>query len=251
MAQLKDIVEFLDSYLNTAEISDSSWNGLQIEGRSEVKKIMFAVDAGVEVFERAIKEEVDMIVVHHGIFWTRENPTITGWKKKRFDMLYSKGISLYASHLPLDVHAEVGNNAELVKMLGAKIVKEFGQHEGILVARVAEFPEAVSIDDIKDRLSGLGGKMTVLPFGPEKIKTIALCSGGGGYGIFFEARDLGVDAYLSGDSVEVYHAAQDAGINVVFAGHHATETTGVKALSKVVDSKFDVEVKFVDIPTGL
>ena len=252
MAELKKIVRFLDDYLKINDIKDDSWNGLQVEGRSEVKKAVFAVDAGKEIFKKAIEEKADLIVVHHGHFWKTSNPSIRGWNKERIELLLSNGISLYAVHLPLDKHKETGNNVLLLKMLGAKIEEGFAQHEGDNVGWIGKLEKPVKIKDIEEKLnSELNTKCTVLAFGKEKVKTIAVCSGGGGYPIFFEALNKNVDLYVTGDAIEIYHVAKDAEFNVIFAGHHATETVGVKALSEIIKKKFDVGCVFVDIQTGL
>jgi len=254
MAELKEVVKFLNKYLAIDDINDDSWNGLQVEGKSEVKKVLFAVDAGMDTFKKAVEEKVDLIVVHHGHFWKSMDPSINDWVKERIKLLLDNGISLYGCHLPLDMHKEVGNNAQLLKMLGADIIDEFFHKDGKNISWVGELKKHLSIKEIEDKLnSKLKAKCIVLPFGEEFVKTIAVCSGGGGYPRFFEALDKKdkIDLYLTGDSIEAYHSAKDAKFNVIFAGHHATETLGVKALSKVVEEKFEVKTVFVDIPTGL
>ncbi len=251
MPKLNDIVRFLDQYLETDKFEDGSWNGLQIAGKSEVKKIIFAVDASVDTFQEAIKNGADLIVVHHGLFWKYHNPSFAGYNKERIDLLQKNGISLYASHLPLDRHNIVGNNAELLKLLGAKITKEFFKHGGLNIGWIGECKKPILIKYAAEKLKNeLNAKCIVLPFGNEKIKTIAVCSGGGDYEPFFEAFGK-VDLYLGGEAIDIYSVAKDAKFNVILAGHHATETIGVKALSGVVKSKFKVETVFIDIPTGL
>lgn len=252
MPTLIKITDFLNEYLDIRGIDDTSWNGLQFEGRPEVEKIAFAVDAGVESFEIAANEDADMIIVHHGHFWSNHDPSIRGWAKVRIDKLFESRISLYASHLPLDRHRDVGNNAELIKLLGAKVSGEFLMHKGSNIGWTGTFKRAVPLKDIADKLdSELNTECIVLPFGKERIKTIAVCSGGGGYGGFYEALRAGVDLFLTGDAVEVYYTAKDSGMNVIFAGHHATETVGLKALSLVLGKRFKVETVFIDLPTGL
>lgn len=248
MAKLNDIVKFLDQYLETDKFDDGSWNGLQITGKSEVKKIVFAVDASIDTFNEAIKNGANLIVVHHGLFWKYYNPSFAGYNKERIDLLQKNGISLYASHLPLDRHRAAGNNAELLKLLGAKITKEFFKHGNLNVGWIGECRKPIAIRDAAEKLKiELNAKCIVLPFGKEKIKTIAVCSG---YEPFFEAFGK-VDLYLGGEAIDIYSLAKDAKFNVIFAGHHATETAGVKALSKIIKSKFKVETVFIDIPTDL
>jgi len=252
MAQLKKIVRFLDTYLRIDEVSDSSWNGLQVEGKQEVQSIICAVDAGKATFERALQDRAEMIIVHHGHFWKPMNPSLTGWKKERLSLLGKNKISLYACHLPLDRHEVVGNNAQLLKLLGAKITDEFFYHEGKNLGWLGRFIRRRSLREIQEVLEkALDTRCMVLGFGPQRIRTIAVCSGGGDYRTFYEALERGVDLYITGEASDVYHTAKDAGMNVIFAGHHATETLGVKALCPLLEKKFKVKAAFVDIPTGL
>jgi dinuclear metal center YbgI/SA1388 family protein len=252
MERLHDITSFLDTYLEIDAISDNSWNGLQFEGSDRVKKIVFAVDAAYETFNKSLALKAEMIVVHHGHFWRSQNPSITGWAKKRTSILSENNISLYACHLPLDRHKTVGNNAQILKLVGAKITDEFIYHKGMNIGWIGELKSAKKIETITSVLSKkLGAECTVLPFGKEKIKQIAVCSGGGGYAGFYESLNSGADLYITGDSAEVYYTAKDAGINVIFAGHHCTETIGLQALRKKVQSRFNLQTTFLDMPTGL
>lgn len=252
MPKLTKVVEFLNDYLKIDDIEDSSWNGLQFEGRPVINKVAFAVDASVDSFEMASEQNADMLIVHHGHFWSNHNPSITGWTKERIDTLYQNKLSLYACHLPLDRHKEVGNNAELLKILGAKIKKEFLFHKGKNIGWLGERKRAQSLKDIERILvDSLDTECIILPFGKERIQSIAVCSGGGSYGGFYEALALNADLYITGDTAEVYYTAKDSGMNVIFAGHHATETVGLKALSKIVEKELKVETVFIDLPTGL
>lgn len=253
MARLQELVLFLDAYLDNGTVKDDSWNGLQVEGKSEVKRVIFAVDAGMETFERAAEEQADMVVVHHGMFWRSADPSVKKHNKKRVDFLLKHGISLYASHLPLDLHPEVGNNAQLLEVLGFAKDGPFGWYAGTQISFMGYREQPTTIEAIEEKLSQeLNATCKSLPFGPKEISRIAVCSGGGAsFGIFMEAVQLGVDLYLTGDSTEMYQIAKDMGINVIFAGHHATEIVGVRALANVVREKCDVETVFIDIPTGL
>ena len=252
MTNLKKIVEHLDSYLDTKNINDDSWNGLQIEGKSEVEKVLFAVDAGLETFEKAIEKNADMVVVHHGLFWKSANPSLINWNKKRIELLVKNGISVYASHLPLDKHPESGNNAQLLKILGFEKNKEFGFSNGEFISFTGKTNQPKTIIEIENILKKeLHATCKTLAFGKKEISTIAVCSGGGGYPQFIESLDTDVDLYLTGDSTEMYHLVKDANMNVIFAGHHATEIVGVKALAEIIKKEFEVETLFVDIPTVL
>jgi dinuclear metal center YbgI/SA1388 family protein len=217
-----------------------------------VQKIVFAVDAAKETFERAVEQKADIIIVHHGHFWKNQNPSVTSWAKKRLDILYENNISLYGCHLPLDRHKVVGNNAQILKLIGAKISGEFMFVAGKNIGWIGKFTNSKDIVVIEKVLRDkLGAQCTVLPFGPKRIKKVAVCSGGAGYSGFYEAVEAKADLLITGDAVEVYYSAKDAGINIIFAGHHTTETIGLKALSKVVSKKFHIETVFIDLPTGL
>ncbi len=252
MVKLKDLVNFLDDYLKISDIEDNSWNGLQFEGKNEIKKILGAVDASIETFKKAEDTKADLIIVHHGHFWNGSNPSIIGGSKKRIDLLYQNNISLYAVHLPLDRHKEIGNNLQILKLLNAKIKKEFAYFKDKNIGWVGETKKPLPMREVEKALKEkLNAKCISIPFGPKQIKTIAVCSGGGNYEDFFEALREKVDLYITGDTSEIYHAAKDYGINVIFAGHHATETVGIKSLLKVLEKKFKVETEFIDIETGL
>lgn len=252
MAGLNKISEFLDTYLDIYDIKDSCWNGLQFEGRHDVQKIIYSVDASSETFRKSSSMKGDMIIVHHGHFWKNLNPSYSGWARKRLDILKKNNISLYACHLPLDRHRIVGNNAQILNLLGAEISDEFLLQEGKNVGWIGMMEQGLQLQEIEKILNReLETKCNVLDFGNDMIKTIAVCSGGGGYGGFYEALEKGADLYVTGDTAEIYYTAKDAGINVIFAGHHCTETIGLKALSKVVEKEFGVQSQFLDLPTGL
>lgn len=252
MVKLGNIVGFLDRYLDIAGIKDDSWNGLQWEGKSQVKKIMCSVDAGMSVFQKAVEEKADLIIVHHGHYWKNTSPCFTGFNKKRLEILYKHGISLYAAHLPLDMHPEIGNNIMLLNLIGAKKSSPFFPYEGKFISFCGTFRKKTAFEEIVNRLNkSLGIRCRVLPYGPEIVKKVAVISGGGGYAGFNAALKEGVDLYISGDTIEVFHLAKDFSINVIFGGHHATETPGLRQLAKILSERFDVEAKFIDIPTGL
>jgi len=252
MEKLDKIVTFLDHFLEIETIKDSSWNGLQYQGNRDIRKILFAADAGIETFERGAALRADLIVVHHGVFWKSMNPCLAGFLKKRLEVLWRHEISLYAAHLPLDRHRVVGNNAQLLKHLGAAIRSGFCEVDGKSIGWIGEVKHPVRMETIERRLARhLNAHCTVLPFGAKSVRTVAVVSGAGGLSGFHEAVAAGVDLYLTGEISDVYHAAKDTPINVIFGGHHATETLGVKALATVVKRKFKVETIFLDIPTGL
>ena len=256
MAQLKKIVKFLNNYLKIKDIKDTSRNGLQVRGRPEASKIAFTENAGLDTFKIALKEKADLIVVHHGILWKRLPFSRNKWFKKlvtrRIKFLERNNLSLYAAHLPLDRHRTVGNIAQLIKLLGAEIESGFAYEGGKNVAWVGKFTNAVNLKKIVSILErGLKTKCVVLAFGNKKIKTIAVCSGGAGSKTLYDALNKKVDAYLTGEQKDFYTAVKDLNFNVIFAGHYATETVGVKALMPILKNKFKVKTIFIDDPTGL
>ncbi|MCM8769934.1 MAG: Nif3-like dinuclear metal center hexameric protein [Candidatus Omnitrophica bacterium] len=252
MVKLKTLVSFLDDYLRTAEVKDSSWNGLQVEGRETVRRVIGAVDAGLETFQAACSAKGDLLLVHHGLFWKQSLPYLTGVNRERIKFLLDNHLSLYASHLPLDRHPVSGNNALLLRLIGAKKEREFFFYEGQSISWIGVFHPPVTVRKILVRLeSSLKTKCQLLPFGPKEIRTVAVCSGGGGASAFQQAVNGEVDLYITGEATEIYHLAKDYRCSVIFGGHHATETTGVRALLRLLQARYRVETRFVDIPTGL
>ncbi|HOL66359.1 MAG TPA: Nif3-like dinuclear metal center hexameric protein [bacterium] len=252
MVELSKLVGFLDDYLKTEQFKDSSWNGLQVEGRKEVKTVVGAVDAGLETFKAATAADADLVLVHHGLFWKQGLPYLRGPARERIKILLDKQVSLYASHLPLDRHPLRGNNALLLKLVGARRTGEFFLYEGQNISWTGVFQPAVSLTKVVTRLrTGLQTECRVLPFGPQKVTTVAVCSGGGGAAAFQQAINQAVDLYITGEATEIYHLAKDHRCSVVFAGHHATETLGIKALLQLIASRWGLLTKFIDIPTGL
>lgn len=245
------LVDFLDGYLDIGSWEDRSMNGLQVEGKRTFSKVGFAVDASLETFKEAKSRDIDLIVVHHGLIWGGID-YIRGFVSERLKILLKNEISLYAAHLPLDAHPEVGNNAQIVKLLGAKIEEPFGEYKGRAIGFTGSFEEEVGLTDILDTLSTeLETDVKVLDFGKSRVKKIAAISGGGAFGVP-EAADKGVDVFITGEPEHsAYHTAKESGLNVVFAGHYATETLGVKALMEIVKAKITPKVEFIDIPTGL
>jgi dinuclear metal center YbgI/SA1388 family protein len=252
MPERDAITSYLDELLPTKNLEDPSWNGLQVEGKTSVKKIVVGVTAGKELFSQAVKSGADYIIVHHGHFWRYGTPALTGWEKQRIDILLEHNMSLYASHLPLDKHVTIGNNSQILKLLSAEISGDFVAHGDTTSSYTGLIIRGKHIDEIVATLeSGLETTCITLPFGPPIIRSIAVCSGGGGYKAFAEAVDKKVDLFITGDTAEIYNDAKDSGTTVIFAGHHATERPGVKALAQLLQKTFDIPVEFIDVPSGL
>ena len=248
MVLLKEVVEFLDAELGIKDVEDSSNNGLQVEGKKEIKKIAFAVDACMEVFEKA--KDFDMVIVHHGISWEDSLKYLTGINYSRVKFLIDNNIALYAAHLPLDKHPKHGNNAEFCRILGLKHIHGFGDYHGQVIGFVGE--KEISLNDFVNEINKkLNSSCKVFDFGNERIKNIGVVSGGGSSALN-EAIEKGLDCFVTGEVPhQAYQLAKEGQINLIAAGHYATETLGVKALMNLVKEKFDVETVFIDAPSGL
>jgi len=248
--KLEQIVEYLDNLLNVKDIPDESLNGLQVANSGEVKKAAFAVDVSLASIEKAAAEQADMLIVHHGLFWGKPAP-VTHGLYQRIKMLIDDDIALYGVHLPLDMHPELGNNARIEKVLGWPVKEDFGEYHGLIIGKAVEFKKPVSVDDISRRLKErLNTEPVVWNFGPEKISRVGYVSGGA-ISMLPEAIKANVDAFITGETRhEAYWQAREAGINVFFAGHYATETLGVKALEENIKEKLKIETVFIDLPTG-
>ncbi|MDQ2730087.1 MAG: Nif3-like dinuclear metal center hexameric protein [Armatimonadota bacterium] len=249
---LNDLVPYLDAFLRLGEWKDypGAWNGLEVEGRSEVRLIAAAVDGSAASAEAAAEMNADLLLVHHGFFWDSHRP-IVGRYLRRLAPLIRNEISVYSAHLPLDAHPEVGNSAILLRKLGLEPTGSFYSHGGKDVGLLADTD--VQRDDIAARLqTALGGPIrNQFLFGPERCHRVGVITGGGGSAIG-EAKDAGVDLFITGEGAQhTYFDARELELNVFYGGHYATETFGVKALAAHLKEHFGVEWKFLDIPTGL
>lgn len=242
--KLSQLIDYCDDFLSVQNYKDYAPNGLQVEGKPQVQRIVTGVSACQALIEEAIKVKADAILVHHGYFWKNESPVITGIKQKRIQSLLKNDISLIGYHLPLDGHALLGNNAMLGKLWS---LKDITPSEDSLV-RLGQLNEAISIDSFIDDVErSLGRKPLHLPGGPGLVKTISWCSGGA-QGYIDKAIEWQADVYISGEvSEQTTHQALENGIHYLAAGHHATERLGVKALGEHLVEKFGLEVSFVDI----
>jgi dinuclear metal center YbgI/SA1388 family protein len=242
----------LDTYLNINEIQDYGPQGLQVESANEeIKRIALAVDTSPATIATAANWGADMLLVHHGILWGT-GEAIRGPLGKRVRLLLESGINLYASHLPLDAHPEVGNNAILAKLMDVSISDWWCAPKGTpigVIGTVAGAPNLADfVNQIEDRLNT---SCRLLAYGPHKVRQIAILSGFGADKIA-GAKALGADTFLTGETSHAnYWAASDYDLNVIYAGHYATETVGVKALGKHISSKFGLETRFFDFPTAM
>jgi dinuclear metal center YbgI/SA1388 family protein len=243
MARRDDIVDLLDHVLEVEKVDDPYCpNGLQVEGVDLVQTVGFAVDACMQTFEAL--GDCHMIITHHGLFWPSIK-SVKGPMRASLAFLLENNINLYPVHLPLDVHAEYGNNVQLIRALGWQPEERFDK-----VGWTAE-GHSTTRDEVVAKLeSALGSKVRLLPFGEKQVNRLAVSSGGGSIGLLHSSNEAGADLLITGEaSHPIYHAAKELGVNLVLAGHYATETWGVRSLMPLLEREFGVETKFVDFPT--
>ena len=244
-----EIVAYCDQYLEASAIKDYCPNGLQVEGAESVQRIIGGVTASQALIDAAGEREADMILVHHGYFWKGEDSRITGMKKRRLATLLAANVSLLAYHLPLDVHAEVGNNVQLAALLGLNITGRLEPDNPRSVGLIGELERPHSPESFAELIGErLGRECLHVGDHAGEIKRVAWCTGAA-QGMIDMAISQGVDAYISGEISEpTVHAARENGIDYFSAGHHATERGGVMALGKHLAAHFQLDFEFVDIP---
>jgi len=248
MVQLNELVNYTNALLSTDSFRDYCPNGLQVEGRAEVSKLVCGVTACQALVDAAIAAKADALLVHHGYFWKGEEQVITGIKMCRIKALLDAGVSLLAWHLPLDAHPELGNNAQLAQKLGLIAEARFPEQDIAAVGLRGRLAEPVAAETFAGQIeSVLGRKPLHIAPNQRVITSIAWCSGGA-QGYIEAAADAGVDAYLTGEvSEQTFHLAKERDIHFFSAGHHATERYGVQALAAHLGQKFGLESEFIDI----
>lgn len=246
---LQALVAYLDHYLDAGRGRDFGPNGLQVEGRGEVRKVVTGVSACHELFVRAREAGADAVLVHHGLFWEGMPRTLTGFQYRRVAELVRGEMSLLAYHLPLDRHAEVGNNAVAARDFGLVDVEPFCLYEGLPIGFKGRFPAPLSKDELVARCSTVYGQQPLAFLdGPAAVSTLGIVSGGA-QREFHVAIAEGLDAYLTGEASEwVMNVAREAGVHYLAAGHYATERLGIRALGEHVAERFSVEVELIDVP---
>lgn len=244
----QQLEHYLRDYLAVDGISDYCPNGLQLEGRQQLQRIVTGVTASQALIDAAVACKADAIMVHHGYFWKNEPAVITGMKQRRIKTLLTHDINLFAYHLPLDIHPEVGNNHQLAKLFGFNSSEALVGIEPRGLVRYTELAEAITSQQLADRIaSALQRSLTCMVPCAQPIRKIAWCSGGG-QGYIDAAAAQGCDAFISGEiSEQTVHSAREQGIAFFAAGHHATERCGIKALGEHIAAKFDLQVEFIDI----
>lgn len=234
--------------LTPEKISDFCPNGLQVEGKQKVTKIVTGVTASQALIDHAVSINADAILVHHGYFWKGESPCITGMKRKRIQTLLQNNINLYAYHLPLDIHPTLGNNAQLANVLNIVDVLPLEENNPQSVVMKGRFEGSISSTELTQLLTNKLGKTPLHEAATfDKIETVAWCTGGG-QGYIELAAEKGIDAYITGEvSEQTIHTAREMNIHFYAAGHHATERYGVKALGEYIQQTLAIETVFVDI----
>jgi dinuclear metal center YbgI/SA1388 family protein len=248
---LAAIVQYCDRILRTKEIGDYDGiaNGLQVENRGGVSRIAATVDASLATVKLAIAAKADLLLVHHGLFWSPSHPWI-GKKYELLRLLIENNLAIYSSHLPLDAHPKLGNNAQLCAAIGLKRLQPFFASHGGAIGFQAR--GKISRTELAARLRrALGSEALLIPGGPEICERIGVVTGGAGDGVK-QADAEGVDTFITGEGPHwTYALAEELGVNVFYGGHYATETFGVKALAADLARKFKVPWTFLEHPTGL
>jgi len=248
---LSILVEEANRYLNVQEIADYCPNGLQVEGRPQVQRIVSGVTASQALLDAAVEAGADVVLVHHGYFWKGEDACITGTKQRRLKTLLTNDISLLAYHLPLDIHPEVGNNVQLARQLEIEIEGEIEPGNPRTVGLVGALDQPMRLADFARRVHDVLGREPLVIDGPEVVRRIGWCTGGG-QGFIEQAVAAGVDVFLSGEASEqTFHSARENAIAFIAAGHHATERYGVQALGDYLARRFALEHIFIDCPNPI
>lgn len=252
MTRLEEITAYLDEYLDVANVPDEpgAANGLQVENGGEVSRVIACTDACQATIDAAAERGADLMLVHHGLFWGVGLRPLTGRNYRRVRTLVEADIALYAAHIPLDLHPEVGNNIQLARRIGLTAIDWFGEYRGVLLGCHGELE--VDRNELAERLGRiLGREPFVIPTGPQLCRRVGVVTGGGG-SLIAEARAAGLDTFITGEGPHhSYFDAEEWGLNVFFAGHYATETLGVRALAEHLAERFELDAEFIDHPTGL
>ncbi|MFC1711724.1 Nif3-like dinuclear metal center hexameric protein [Patescibacteria group bacterium] len=254
MVKRDKLIEFINKTLKVKQHKDP-WliNGLQVEGKETVSKVVLGVSPSLELFKKAAIWGADMIILHHGMFGPKKGGPIRRVMKERLKALFAADITLLTYHLFLDNHETLGNNSQLIKLLGAERVSPFGEMDKICWGWEGVFSDSISVSELLSRCKKLcGDNVGLFKFGPQKVSRFAVVSGGGPY-LLQEAVDKNLDAFLTGEPRESIPAwAKEANIHFFTLGHYNSEKFGIQALGKVIESKFpNLEIKFIDIPNKL
>jgi len=251
MPTLSELVEYTDDYLRIEEIDDwpNALNGLQIENSGKVTKIGAAVDVSKRVLTAAAKKNVDLLIVHHGLFWPGLQ-SVTGALRRQLKIAFENDIAVYSAHVPLDVHPKIGNNAQLASALGLKSTKRFLKEKGesLGVKAKASVSQSVLIRKLRNVLRS---PVKAFNFGPREPRRVGIITGAAGSEIY-RVAEAKIDTFITGEAPHwAAVAAEELGMNLLLGGHYATETFGVKALAAHLSERFNLPWEFLDFPTGL
>jgi dinuclear metal center YbgI/SA1388 family protein len=246
-----ELIPYLDTFLNNRGFVDRSNNGLQVQGPQQIERVAFAVDASMASFKAAIAQRAQLLIVHHGLFWS-EHLQITGAHFERVRALIEGRLGLYACHIPLDAHPTVGNNAELARIAGLIDTQPWGLHKKDLIGVIGALPDPTPLAALNARLERVIGPGLRVQGDPAALaRTVAICSGMG-VTLLDDALAAGADTLITGEtSHQWFHPVAEAPINVIFGGHYNTETVGLKALERHLRAEFGLTTGFIDLPTGL
>lgn len=252
--KLESLLQYLDAYLGIPGHPDypQSLNGLQVQGGEDVVKVVAAVDASEASVAAAVAAGAGLLLVHHGLFWDGLKP-LTGRRYRRVKPLLDHGVALYSAHLPLDAHAEVGNCALLGRALQLELQGRFADYKGTPIGWWGTFQDGMDARGLQAKLAQVlgGAAIHLIEGGPERVERVGVVTGGGA-SFVEEAVALGLDALVTGEgSHHTHFDAMELGIHVLFGGHYATETFGVRALARHLGERFGLEWDFIDQPTGL
>ena len=248
MAKLQDIIQWCDQTLESTEFKDYAPNGLQIEGKTEVRKILAAVTASQDAIDAAIRENADLLLVHHGYFWKGEAYPITGMRGKRIKSLIQHDISLLAYHLPLDSHPSLGNNAAIADLLELERIEALDPSERHPIGNIGYLNQPMPVEEFKKFVSEkLKFDITHLPADKTMIEKVGFCTGGA-QDFIVKAAEQGCDAYISGEvSERTFYEAKELGVHYFACGHHATERYGVQRLGQAISEQFDIEYVYFEL----
>lgn len=239
------LVAHLDDLLDPDRMEDGTPNGLQVEGREEIRTVAAGVTASRGVIRQAVKQEADALLVHHGVFWAHMGaPRLSGWLGERVRLLMESRLNLLVYHLPLDLHPGLGNNVRLLESLGLKTKGRFGEME---LGFYGDYKKPLAVKEVIERLEqGVGGKVVHLEGGPKEVRRVGVVTGAG-QKFLEDAISAGCDLFVTGEASEfVTHVARESGIHYAWAGHHATERFGVQALCAHLEKEFGVDTVFLD-----
>ncbi|MBF0453381.1 MAG: Nif3-like dinuclear metal center hexameric protein [Magnetococcales bacterium] len=249
---MTNLETYLHDLLHVAHFSDYCPNGIQVRGRKRIERVMTGVSACQDLIRFAISWQADLLLVHHGILWDKDSRVVTGSYKDRLQLLLKNDLNLMAFHLPLDAHPVLGNNAQILQQLDLTQTGPFGRYRGGTLSFMGQCQQPLSLTNFSKKVKQrFGGSPLVLPFGPKKIKRVAVCSGGAPE-LVREAKERGADLFLTGEASEfVYHFAKEEKISLIAAGHHRTEKGGVKVLGDHLAEVFGLEHRFKNVPNPI